>query len=252
MPQPTPYEREFSFTQHSTTSPTTPQPGTKLDAEFDALELTTNETRANLAKIQRDDGKLANASVAWEQLSASVRGNLAALTAQELLAGEGVNIQVAPILAATGNGTTTAFTLPVAVATAAELLVSVSGVMQHTGAYFVTGSTLTLSTPPANNAPICVWLFANGQPMVATFTGNGVLTSFALPFNIASPGFVFATISGVVQHANAYTATGNQISFSSAPPNGHSIEIRQFVIVTLTPALLAALSQPGACCPASC
>src|SRR3546814_10162505 len=61
--QPTPYTRQYDFTDHSTNSPTTPQPGVHLDAEFNAVKLTTDQIRANLALIQRDDGKIANTSV---------------------------------------------------------------------------------------------------------------------------------------------------------------------------------------------
>src|SRR3546814_12831159 len=60
--QPTPYTRQYDFTDHSTNSPTTPQPGVHLDAEFNAVKLTTDQIRANLALIQRDDGKIANRS----------------------------------------------------------------------------------------------------------------------------------------------------------------------------------------------
>src|SRR3546814_13865078 len=61
--QPTPYTRQYDFTDHSTNSPTTPQPGVHLDAAFNAVKLTTDQIRANLALIQRDDGKIANPSV---------------------------------------------------------------------------------------------------------------------------------------------------------------------------------------------
>lgn len=252
MTQPVAYNRSFSFTQYSTTSPTLQQPGISLDVEFDAIKLTTDQIRANMALLQRDDGKLQNASVAWEQLTASVRASLGTLTAQELLAGTGTTVQMVPVLSATGNGTQTAFTLPAPVATPAELLVSVSGALQPIGSYYISGTTLTLGSAPANAAPICVWLFMGGAPQVANFTGTGAQTTFTLPFNVASPGFVFATVSGVVQHATAYSATGNQISFSAAPPSGYAIEVRQFVLVTITETLATKLAGAGACCPKSC
>jgi hypothetical protein len=69
MPQPTPYARGFSFTDHTANSPSTPQPGVSLDNEFDDIALTAGQIRANLALIQRDDGQLANASVGPDQVS---------------------------------------------------------------------------------------------------------------------------------------------------------------------------------------
>lgn len=69
MAQPPAYARAFSFTDYTANYPSTPQPGVRLDVEFDALTTTTNAIRANLALIQRDDGALANASVSADQLS---------------------------------------------------------------------------------------------------------------------------------------------------------------------------------------
>lgn len=69
MSQPTPYDRSYSFTDFSAGSPSAQQPGVRIDAEFDAIEQTLGETLVNLAKIQRDDGRLANGSVGADQLT---------------------------------------------------------------------------------------------------------------------------------------------------------------------------------------
>ncbi|MBB4017590.1 MULTISPECIES: phage tail protein [Chelatococcus] len=68
MPQPQKYFPSFSFTNFSTLSPTKQQPGQQLDAQFNALKLTTDEIITNLGLIQRDDGLLANRTVGREQL----------------------------------------------------------------------------------------------------------------------------------------------------------------------------------------
>ncbi len=70
--QPTPYAPATDFTQFSVDFPTTQQSGSSLDAEFNALQETTDEILANLALIQKDDGTLANASVGRAQLKAEV------------------------------------------------------------------------------------------------------------------------------------------------------------------------------------
>ena len=54
-----------------------------------------------------------------------------------------------------GNGSTTAFTMSVAPANTASVLVAVSGVLQDPSTYSVTGLTLTFSAaPPAGTANI--------------------------------------------------------------------------------------------------
>lgn len=72
MPQPVAYSLAFSFTNWTANHPATPQPGVSLDNEFRAIALTTDQIRANLALIQRDDGELANLSVGADQLSPEI------------------------------------------------------------------------------------------------------------------------------------------------------------------------------------
>src|SRR3546814_7565103 len=71
MAQPTRYARAYSFTGYQTADPSDPLPAQRVDAEFDAVALTTDETRLNLALVQRDDGKLRNASVHPDALDSS-------------------------------------------------------------------------------------------------------------------------------------------------------------------------------------
>lgn len=59
MAQPTAYVPAYDFSSFQSTSPTAPLPGDKVDDEFAALKLTTDEIRTNLAILQRDDGALA-------------------------------------------------------------------------------------------------------------------------------------------------------------------------------------------------
>lgn len=72
MSQPTPYTRQADFSDHSTNTPTTPHVGTDMDAEFDAVKNTLDETLTNLALIQRDDGLPANQIVTVASLSNAV------------------------------------------------------------------------------------------------------------------------------------------------------------------------------------
>jgi hypothetical protein len=70
--------------------------------------------------------------------------------------------QYAPTIASfTGDGSTTAFTLPVAVVSAAQIIVTVNNVIQNPNyAYTVSGTTLTFtSAPPANGTtPTNIWV----------------------------------------------------------------------------------------------
>jgi hypothetical protein len=80
MAQPVEYQRQFSFSDFSSESPSAQQPGQYLDLELNAVKQTTDQIRSNLELIQRDDGALANESVGVEQMKAEVNFGLNAVT----------------------------------------------------------------------------------------------------------------------------------------------------------------------------
>lgn len=72
MAQPTPYDRQYSFASYQSQHPSDPLPGGEVDSELNAVKASLDETQANLALIQRDDGQLANGSVGLDQLAPEV------------------------------------------------------------------------------------------------------------------------------------------------------------------------------------
>jgi microcystin-dependent protein len=72
MAPPTRYTRQFNFTNQQALTPTAPLQADKVDAELNALVVTTDQVITNLSLIQRDDGELANGSVGPDQLAASI------------------------------------------------------------------------------------------------------------------------------------------------------------------------------------
>lgn len=69
---PLPYERVTSFFSYETSYPAKPKSGASLDAEFNAVRSTLNAALSRLGEIQRDDGRLANASVHPDALTSDV------------------------------------------------------------------------------------------------------------------------------------------------------------------------------------
>lgn len=72
MAQPTPYVPTFDFTDFQTANPSDPLPAGDLDVQLNLISTFTQQVAANLAKIQRDDGALANLSVGIDQLKPEV------------------------------------------------------------------------------------------------------------------------------------------------------------------------------------
>jgi hypothetical protein len=72
MTAPRAYDRQYSFSAWQAGHPSDPPPGNELDAEFDAVRASMDETQSALADIRRDDGALGNNTVGYEQLKAEI------------------------------------------------------------------------------------------------------------------------------------------------------------------------------------
>lgn len=80
MAQPIPYTPSYDFTDWQTSHPSDPLPGDEVDIQLALIQTFSNQVSTNLAKIQRDDGALANESVGIDQLSAEIDFGFATLT----------------------------------------------------------------------------------------------------------------------------------------------------------------------------
>lgn len=76
MPQPPAYNRQYNFTDFSTSFPSDQQPGIQMDAEWNAVKATLDAILANLLLIQRDDGAPKNSVVTLDTLAADVLSTL--------------------------------------------------------------------------------------------------------------------------------------------------------------------------------
>lgn len=72
MAQPTPYDRQFNFQNQQILTPQDPPPAQELDGEFNSVKITIDEILANIARIQRDDGRLSNGSVGSDTLDETI------------------------------------------------------------------------------------------------------------------------------------------------------------------------------------
>ncbi len=98
---PTPYARSYSFTDFSAASPTVQQPGTQLDAQLDAVALSTANLVSRLSEIQREDGAVRNGVVGLDALSQEAKRGLAMPSVWLPLTGYAVGNQVIVVATAT-------------------------------------------------------------------------------------------------------------------------------------------------------
>lgn len=194
MSQPTPYNRLYNFTDYQTVNPVDPLPANELDAELNAIELTTDEIRTSLAQLQRDDGALANQLVTPESLSAST---LAIISQGEYVPRGAWDDGVA---------------------------YAVGDLVTYNAATYlcIVAHTSSIAFPTDNSAG--KWLLiANGAlqgggQAVDTFSGNASQTVFTLSYAYASSNAAVVYVAGVAQiPTQDFTISGATLTFVSAP-----------------------------------
>ena len=194
MAQPTQYTRQYNFNDFQTTSPADPLPGVQVDNELNAAKTNLDGLNANIAKIQRDDGLLANQSVHKNSLDTdvlaliglsgyTVAGNWSASNAYT--AGTLVNFNDATYLATVAHTSGTVF------ATDKDA-----------------GKWILLANAAINTS----------ASTVDKFEGTGSQQAFTLTYTYTSNTDVLVFVNGALRNpGDDYSISGNTITFSTAP-----------------------------------
>jgi len=145
-----------------------------------------------------------------------------------------------------GNGGVT-FTMSVAPANTASVLVAVSGVLQDPSTYSVTGTTLTFSqAPPVATANISVRYMgipASGVTntayrTVTEFTATNAQTVFNVPSYTV--GFINVYLNGVRLGASDFTASnGTSVTLTAGAPTGALVTTESFYVSSVLNAIPA-------------
>ena len=145
----------------------------------------------------------------------------------------------------TGDASTTAFTMSVAPANTASVLVAIYGVLQDPTTYSVSGRTLTFSAaPPAGTGNISVRYLGIPATGVTTtayrtiteFTATASQTTFTPPYYTV--GFVSVYRNGVRLGSADYTATnGTTIVLATICAAGDLVAIESFYVSSVLNAI---------------
>ena len=194
MSQPRDYTRNYNFNDFQTTNPSDPLPASQVDNEFNDVKLTLDDLNANIALIQRDDGKIANASIHKEALSQDAlalvtagsltpRGDWAATTVYA--AADIVNFNDATYLATVAHTAVSAFATDLAA-----------------------GSWILIA-----NAAI-----AGTASAVDKFEGDGSQTAFTLTYSYTGNTDVQVYVNGSLRNpGDDYSISTNTLTFVTAP-----------------------------------
>ena len=144
---------------------------------------------------------------------------------------------------ASGDGSTTAFTLSESPSAESKIIAFINGVFQNQDAYTISGTTLTFDTAPisgTNNVVVYVVgdVYSGESVLISNFSGNGTTTAFTLSNNPGNENNTQVYIDGVYQQKTTYSVSGTTLTFSSAPPTGtNNIEVVMLTSTTVnTPA----------------
>ena len=133
-----------------------------------------------------------------------------------------------------GNGSNRDFVLDDAIASKQNVDVYVNGVYQFPSNYEVSGSTVTFDAdaiPASGTENVSITHLVSvagteGSTMQkASFTGDGITTTFALGDTPQAKSFTIVHIQGIYQESSTYSISGSNIVFNTAPSNGHTVEV---------------------------
>jgi hypothetical protein len=153
-----------------------------------------------------------------------------------------------------GNGSTTVFTMSVAPANTASILIAISGVVQSPDTYSISGTTLTFSAaPPTGTGNISVRYLGIPATNVTTtayrtvteFTATASQTTFSVPSYTV--GYIDVYRNGVRLGTADYTATsGTTVVLANAATLGDLVATESFYVSSVLNAIPAAAGQVGA------
>ena len=193
MAQPRDYTRQYNFKDFQATSPSSPLPGTEVDAELNSVKLTLDDLNANIAKVQRDDGKLGNTSVHKDAFD---QGALAI-----------INSTFTP----RGNWAT-------------GIVYAVSDAVNFNGATYSATVAHTSSAAFSTDNAASRWiLIANAgitgsSQAVDKFEGTGSATAFTLSYTYESETSFFVFVNGeLLNPVDDYTLSGTTLTLYTAP-----------------------------------
>jgi hypothetical protein len=140
---------------------------------------------------------------------------------------------------ATGDGSTTDFSLSTTPAAESNIIAFIDGVFQTQDSYTFSGTTLSFSSAPPNGTEVTVYVVGaifNGNSVVLdTFSGDDSTTQFTLSENPENENNTQVYIDGVYQQKSEYSVSSQTLTFSSAPPTGtNNIEVVAFSVTNLT------------------
>jgi len=191
---------------------------------------------AGMFRYNTDDDQFEGYTTEWGAIAGSGGGGVAGTIVKKTFS---------------GNGSNRDFVLDDAIASKQNVDVYVNGVYQFPSNYEVSGSTVTFDAdaiPASGTENVSITHLVSvagteGSSMQkASFTGNGTTRTFALGDTPQAKSFTIVHVQGIYQESSTYDISGSNIVFTTAPSNGHTVEVT-FIAGTISVASLDVGSQ---------
>lgn len=233
---PKPYDRKHVFGAASSNNPANPIQGADLDAEFNAVEVSMDETQARLALIQRDDGQLANGSVGEDQLndSAIVKIDDAAGQAAQEVIDAGI-IEISAIAAdAQADADAAAASAAQAQACADQSCACAAASADSAEASEDSAEdSAAEAIDAAASADLARYYYeqldgvvAGLAPLTVTVVTAASTATIDTGRQITGEEFIDVHVDGLLLDPSKYSVAGSVVTFTPPVPSGHTVVIK--------------------------
>jgi hypothetical protein len=201
---PTPYNRQANFVTDAqgNANITVSQVAVELDAEFDAINVSLDQTQSRLSEIQRDDGALRNGIVTSDALASGAL--------DQAISNYQTYGQATPMTrwSATGTGSQTTFTILGATLTySSSYLVTIDGVTQDPLSYAVSTNTIVFTEAPPAGTSIVIVCLGYQRAIVTPNLGAGAITNALIADDAVTSGKIAAGAVGTADIADGAITT---------------------------------------------
>lgn len=248
---PSPYDRQYNFTDFQSANPTTPLPGQKVDQELNAARTAINATISRLGEVQADDGKVRNSALNLTTIAEAITPLLSQAPVQA------VNAAGASQVAAVNAAGSTQISAVNAAAAAGQALIAAETTTSN--ATIILSAQATATTAAQNaaasatsaqiNADLAYQRYVQANNAViaaqnAEMAAEGAAASAATASSSASSSAAIATTEASTANQNQLLAETHMMAALAAKAEAEAAANTAQTIVNNGAAAITAQVQP--------
>lgn len=248
---PSPYDRQYNFTDFQSANPTTPLPGQKVDQELNAVRSTLNATVSRLGEVQADDGKVRNSALNLTTIAEAVEPLLTQAPVQAVNAAGAAQVSAVNAAGASQISAVNAAAAAGQALIAAETTTSNATIILGAQQTAVTAAqnAATSATSAQINADLAYQRYVQANNAViaaqnAEMAAEGAAASAATASSSASSSAALATTEASTANQNQLLAEAHMMAALDAKALAEAAAAQATSIVNNGAAAITAQVQP--------